>query len=191
MNIFEKRIEEFNNQNNPAQGGRIRLRHGTKFNKADSEIAKYNAYMQFALDNIDKVGTVEEKRDYGSYEKGGAAKRMSIVYTEYGPIIKYMSENFRGGRVYSTMEGIFKFNVDGQDKLLYARVRSKGIHEVYSSVRIRREDGSFEKCDWNNKESYDLKELYQDGGPQQLHGAQMYRYFNEQKSAIESAAERS
>ena len=101
--------------------------------------------MEFAEKNIGKVGTYESK----------GRLTTTIVYIEYGPLISTHKKNSDTGNFKHSFEGIFKFNVDNTQKLLYANVEFEETEDnPFASISaiIRREDGSFEDCDWMNND---------------------------------------
>ena len=150
MNIFEKRVAEFNNSHKSLERAySVKLKHGEIVSDTAEENARYQSYLSFAYENIDKIGSVED-----NCEEEDLNKRATIVYTEYGPLIKTFRTDMQTGHSYYSFEGIFKFNVDNEEKLLYVRLNAdEGLEydDFVSNVIVRREDGSFETCDWSGK----------------------------------------
>ena len=182
MNLFEERILKFNNQRKAIKKYRC-LKPGEAIENQDNERERYEAYMKFAIANKDKIGTTSLE-DASTHPNKDSAKTR-IVYTEYGPLISRNSDD-----KFTHYEGIFKFNVDNEEKLLYIRTTGNGLDYcdfLSSPVVVRREDGSFELCNWSSENRLDIASSdYHKYGPTQISNLLILKdYFNEQKTLLE------
>jgi len=145
--------------------------------------------MQFAEENRHKIGTFDVK----NMNDLSSENERQVVYTEYGPLfMKSQNALTDSDSAFVHFEGVFKFNVENQEKLLYFRTTGRGLDTcdfVSDLVIVRGEDGVFEECNCSCENRIDIEDIknYHKYGATQVANVIMVRdYFGKQRDLCKS-----